>query len=65
MKQYTVYAKAKHRTSLWLEIKKVDSAFPVILEAKNKQQAKEMAQSIIRDLGTYPEGFVLTVEIGC
>jgi hypothetical protein len=65
MKKYTVSVRPKHRTSLHIDIASVEKAFPVILEAKNKDQVKDMAESIIRDLGTHPEGFVITIEIGC
>jgi hypothetical protein len=62
MKQYTVNAIPKHRTSLWLDVKIVKENFPVILEGNNKQEVKEIAQTIIRDLGTYPEGFKIDIE---
>lgn len=65
MKKYTVNVKPKKRTSLYVDIKTVMGAFPVILEGKNKIQVKEMAESIIRDLGTYPEGFTFHIENGC
>jgi hypothetical protein len=64
VKQYIVNVKRRKRTSIWIEYSQVDKAFPVILEAKNKEQVREMAESIIRDLGTYPEGFIIQIDIG-
>jgi hypothetical protein len=65
MKKYTVHVRPKHRTSLYIDIPSIVKVFPVILEGKNKGQVKDMAESIIRDLGTHPEGFVITIQIGC
>ena len=71
MREYIIRARIRRDTngSLLIRdgfqetVKRAEAAFPVQVEAKNKQVAKEMGEAIARDLGAYEGALIFTVEL--
>ena len=64
MKSYIADITPKHRTSIAMNAAKAKDNFPVIFEADNKEQVKEMAQAILTDIGEYPQCYKINIEQG-
>lgn len=68
MKQYNIKVQLKHfskRHSVYIksELENINNSFPILVEAKNKHSAQEIAETIIRDLNFNEKDFNYFIEI--
>lgn len=62
LKAYSIGVKSKKYSSL-IDYEKINNNFPLLVKANSKQEAKEIAETVIRDLKEFPECFTFSVEL--